>query len=180
MLTLALTRLRFVRRAFEGRSSCPLHPNPMRVLLIEDHTDTRTVFAMLLNRCGCQIVTAKSIEEARHRLDEMPFDLVISDLNLPDGDGAEFVREAKRRQQLSAIAVTGRLSEAERQKALAAGFNYYLTKPVDFRELRDALNTLKQFAAHDHQAVRGLPMKCSETGALNESVAHLASSDSRP
>ena len=113
----------------------------MQVLLIEDHTDTRTVFATLLNRCGCRTVTAKSIKEARGRLEAMPFDVVISDLNLPDGDGAEFIREAKELQQLKAIAVTGRVSDGERDAAIGAGFDYYLTKPVDFAELRTALAT---------------------------------------
>lgn len=124
----------------------------MQVLLIEDHTDTRTVFAMLLNRCGCQMVTAKSIEEARRWLGEMSFEVVISDLNLPDGDGADLVREAKQLQPVKAIAVTGRVSEEEREAALAAGFDYYLTKPIDFGELRDALSMLKQCRWRDGEA----------------------------
>ncbi len=112
----------------------------MRLLLVEDHTDTRAVVATLLNRCDYQIVTAKSIGEARTRLKEMLFDVLISDLSLPDGDGTDFVREAKRQQeQLKAIAVTGRDSEAEREAALAAGFDYYMTKPINFGELRETL-----------------------------------------
>jgi DNA-binding response OmpR family regulator len=67
----------------------------MTVLLVEDHADTRSVLEMLLNRCGCQTVTARSLKDARARLKEMSFDMLISDLNLPDGDGLDLVCEAK-------------------------------------------------------------------------------------
>src|SRR5205085_5290842 len=85
-------------------------PDCMHVLFVEDHTDTRAVLSLLLNRCGCQMVTAKNVQEARQRLEEMPFDVLVADLNLPDGDGTELVRYAKERQGLKAIAVTGRTS----------------------------------------------------------------------
>ena len=111
----------------------------MNVLLVEDHTDTRKVLETLLNRCGCQTVTAKNLQEARSRLQEMKFNFLISDLNLPDGDGLTLVTEAKRLQPIKAIALTGRASESERKDGLEAGFDYYLTKPIDFQELRTAL-----------------------------------------
>lgn len=111
----------------------------MQVLLVEDHTDTRTVLGTLLNRCGCRTVTAKNVRDARSRLEEMRFDVLISDLNLPDGDGIDLVKEAKRAQQLKAIAITGRCSDEERDEGLRAGFDCYLTKPIDFQQLREAL-----------------------------------------
>jgi DNA-binding response OmpR family regulator len=73
------------------------------------------------------------------RLKEMPFDILISDLNLPDGDGIDLVREAKQAHGLKAIALTGRTSEQEREQGLVAGFDCYLTKPIDFHELKVAL-----------------------------------------
>ena len=112
----------------------------MQVLLVEDHADTRTVLGTLLNRCGCRTVTAKNLHDARKRLKEMRFDVLISDLNLPDGDGIDLVREAKGAQQpLKAIAITGRTSDEERTEGLSAGFDCYLTKPIDLHELRQAL-----------------------------------------
>jgi DNA-binding response OmpR family regulator len=84
-------------------------------------------------------VTAKSVRDARARLQAMQFDVLISDLNLPDGDGIELVREAKRSQPLKAIAITGRTSDEERDAGLDAGFDCYLTKPIDFEQLRQAL-----------------------------------------
>ena len=111
----------------------------MRVLLVEDHADTRNVLGVLLNRCGCQTLTVKNVKDARHHLSKMPFDILISDLNLPDGDGIDFVREAKQTQSLKAIAVTARTSPEEREIGLQAGFDVYLTKPIDFHALRVAL-----------------------------------------
>lgn len=113
----------------------------MKVLLVEDHTDTRALLSTLLNRCGCQTVTAKNLSDARTRLEEMRFDVLISDLNLPDGDGIDLVREAKRKQPLKAIALTGRATAEERAAGLQAGFDCYLTKPIDFQELRKALSS---------------------------------------
>lgn len=111
----------------------------MYVLLVEDHSDTRSVLSTLLNRCGCRTITAKNLREARKRLEEMRFEILISDLNLPDGDGLELVREAKRLQPLKAIALTGRHSKEERAMGMKAGFDWYLTKPIDFQELRKAI-----------------------------------------
>ena len=110
-----------------------------RVLVVEDHADTRNVLELLLKRCGCQTVTAKNARDARIRLGEMQFEILICDLNLPDGDGIDLVREAKQRQHLKAIAVTARTGAEERERGLRAGFDVYLTKPIDFHELRCAL-----------------------------------------
>jgi CheY-like chemotaxis protein len=111
----------------------------MRILVVEDHSDTRTVLATLLSRCGCQTVIAKNMKDARSRLAEMSFDALVSDLNLPDGDGLDLVAEAKRLHVSKAIAVTGRTAVAEQERGLRAGCDFYLTKPVDFHQLRCAL-----------------------------------------
>ena len=111
----------------------------MTVLLVEDHADTRSVLEILLNRCGCRTVSAKNLKEAHARLKEIPFDMVISDLNLPDGDGLDLVREAKQILKLKTIAVTGRASDEERDQGLKAVVDYYLTKPIDYQQLKKAL-----------------------------------------
>lgn len=71
----------------------------------------------------------------------MAFAVLISDLNLPDGDGVELVRQAKEVQRIKAIAVTGRDTEQERIVGLKAGFDHYLTKPLNFAELQRAVNS---------------------------------------
>ena len=114
-----------------------------RVLVVEDHSDTRNVLELLLKRCGCQTVTAKNVRDARIHLGKMEFDILISDLNLHDGDGLDLVREAKQRQRLKAIAVTGRTGPEERESGFSAGIDVYLTKPIDYHELRCALGGAK-------------------------------------
>jgi len=111
----------------------------MRILVVEDHGDTRTVLATLLSRCGCQTVIAKNMKDARSHLAAMSFDALVVDLNLPDGDGLDLVVEAKHLHELKAIAVTGRTAITERELGLEAGCDFYLTKPVDFHQLRCAL-----------------------------------------
>jgi two-component system, NtrC family, response regulator PilR len=111
----------------------------MRVLVVEDHGNTRAVLATLLNRCGCQTVIAKNMKDARSHLATMSFDALVSDLNLPDGDGLDLVAEAKRVYALKAIAVTARTEVTEQERGLRAGCDFYLTKPVDFHQLRSAL-----------------------------------------
>jgi DNA-binding response OmpR family regulator len=111
----------------------------MQILLVEDHTDSRLILSNLLNHCGCQTVTAKNYKDACERLDEMRFDILIADLGLPDGDGLQLVRYAKEGQSLKAIALTARDSEEERNRGVEAGFDFYLTKPVDFHALRQAI-----------------------------------------
>ena len=113
----------------------------MQVLIVEDHTDSRAVLGTLLNHCGCRTVTAKTFKEACARLDEMRFDVLIADLGLPDGDGLELAQYAKQSQSLKTIALTARDSEEERNRGVHAGFDYYLTKPVDFHALREAIRS---------------------------------------
>jgi DNA-binding response OmpR family regulator len=74
----------------------------------------------------------------------MRFDILLSDLGLPDGDGLDVAREAKAVQpHIRAIALTARGSENDERLGREAGFDDYLTKPFDVRELRLALDKSK-------------------------------------
>src|SRR2546429_2639272 len=98
----------------------------MRVLVVEDHCDTRTVLATLLSRCGCQTLIAKNMKDARSQLATMRFDALVSDLNLPDGDGLDLVAGAKRVDDFKAIEVTGSTEAVERECCLRAGCDIYV------------------------------------------------------
>jgi DNA-binding response OmpR family regulator len=114
------------------------------ILLVEDHTDTRSVLSSLLGRSGYRIIAAKKAEEAKELLRRMRFDILLSDLGLPDGDGLDVAREAKAVQQhIRAIALTARGSENDVRLGREAGFDDYLTKPFDLHELRSALDKSK-------------------------------------
>jgi DNA-binding response OmpR family regulator len=70
------------------------------------------------------------------------FDAILSDLGLPDGSGCDVIREAKRRQGLAGVALTARGEEDDVARGREAGFDYHLTKPVDFAELRTVLEQI--------------------------------------
>lgn len=109
------------------------------ILYVEDHEDTRNILSRLLRRLGYKVDSVASYEAALQALDRSQFQVLLSDLGLPDGDGCDLVREAKRKQDLTAIALTARASDEEVERGWAAGFDHYLTKPFDMNELRSVL-----------------------------------------
>ena len=116
------------------------HPVGCRVLLVEDHGATRQAVAKLLERRGCVVVQAGSFAEAVERGAEGLFDLVISDLGLPDRDGSGLLAELRRRQpELRGIAVSGYGMEGDRERSRAGGFAFHLVKPVGIAALEDAI-----------------------------------------
>jgi PAS domain S-box-containing protein len=112
----------------------------LQILLVDDHRDTRSVLSRLLKRFGHEVTTTDSVKGALQFLDSREFDTLISDIGLPDDTGYNLVREAKRRQPLRAIALSGFGMEADIQRSLEAGFDYHVTKPVDLNRLRSLLD----------------------------------------
>jgi DNA-binding NtrC family response regulator len=110
------------------------------VLLVEDHETTRITLAGVVEREGCKVTAVASAGAAREKLREEEFDLVITDLRLPDGDGMEILDESKR---LSAgspvIIITGYGSEETAVQAMKKGAFNYLSKPLDLHRLRAEL-----------------------------------------
>lgn len=124
-------------------SSSPANrPASLRILLVEDHGDTRRILARLLTHCGHKISIAESVEEALAILQSKAFDAVLSDIGLPDGTGHEIIAEAKRTQQLKGVALTGFGMAEDVRRSKEAGFDFHLTKPVDFGELRNVLGQI--------------------------------------
>ena len=112
----------------------------MRVLLVEDHRDTRLVLSNLLTRYGHHVLSTETVHHALQLLDGAEFDMLLSDIGLPDGDGCELVGEARRRQPLKmTVALTALVSDDDRARGLRAGFDHYLTKPLDVRHLREVM-----------------------------------------
>ena len=110
------------------------------MLLVEDHRDTRLVLSKLLTHYGHDVLAAETVRDALQALDETRFDMLLSDIGLPDGDGCELVGEAKRRQPLrKTIALSALVSAEDQARGLHAGFDHYLTKPLDVRQLRQVM-----------------------------------------
>lgn len=114
----------------------------LRLLLVDDHADTRRILSRLLGKCGHEVSTAESGQNALKLLETEQFDALISDIGLPDTSGYELVREVKRRQPVQGIALSGFGMEEDVRRSLEAGFDYHLTKPVEFQELRALLQKI--------------------------------------
>ena len=111
----------------------------MHILLVEDHDDTRRGLLRLLILLGYRVSTADSVSAARQVLAARQLDALISDIGLPDGTGFEVVAEAQKRQRLKAVALTAWTTDDDRERGFKAGFDEYLGKPLDFRQLEGAL-----------------------------------------
>jgi PAS domain S-box-containing protein len=114
-----------------GESSSELAAAGLRILLVEDHDDTRLIFKMILAQKGHFVETAASGGEALTLAGQQPFDLVISDLGLPDFSGIELMNILRERYSLRGVAVSGYGMDEDIQRSKAAGFDYHVTKPAD-------------------------------------------------
>jgi len=109
----------------------------LRILVVEDHSDTLQALSHLLSHFGHEISLADRAQTALNIIDSKEFDVVLCDIALPDGSGYDVIAEAKRKRPVKAVALTGATEDIERGKQ--AGFDFHLTKPVDFHELRAVL-----------------------------------------
>jgi PAS domain S-box-containing protein len=111
-------------------------PRPLRLLLVEDHNDTRYALELILKRAKHIVRSASSAKGAMELAAEYPFDLVISDLGLPDLSGLEMMTELRDRFGLKGIAVSGYGMEDDVTRSREAGFLHHLTKPISMDGLR--------------------------------------------
>jgi PAS domain S-box-containing protein len=114
----------------------------LRILLVEDHGDTRRTLSRLLTHFGHEISVADSTQSAKDIVDTKEFDVVLSDIGLPDGSGYDVITHAKQKQPIKGVALTGFGMDEDIRKSKEAGFDFHLTKPVDFAELRTVLGQL--------------------------------------
>jgi CheY-like chemotaxis protein len=110
-----------------------------RILLVEDHEPTRTALGSLLTRRKYHVLSAPSVAAARTLVENNKFDLVISDLGLPDGDGFAFMAELRDKYGLRGIALSGYGTEQDVARGKNAGFVAHLTKPVRVESLEKTL-----------------------------------------
>ena len=116
----------------------PVAHKPMRVLLVEDHEDTNRSLTQLLRRRGYHVQAANSVQSALEAASQEPFDVLVSDIGLPDGSGIDLMQKLKTDRPIFGIALTGFGMEDDLRKSHEVGFNHHLVKPVDLNRL-DAL-----------------------------------------
>jgi CheY-like chemotaxis protein len=104
----------------------------VRILLVEDDPDARVLLESILTRCGAEVVAEEAGGSAIERLRESAFDVLVSDVGLPDFDGVELLRRIRDSgQALPAIAVTAFATEDDRRRLISGGFHAHVVKPVD-------------------------------------------------
>jgi len=113
-----------------------------RVLLVDDHYDTCIGMKRMLERHGYEITVAHSAEQAVEKVRIEDFDLLISDIGLPDRSGYELMREVRVNKDLPGIALSGFGSEQDVKQAREAGFSEHLTKPINFERLEKTIQNL--------------------------------------
>lgn len=126
----------------ETSLTLPIAAPGVRILLIEDHADTLRSLTHLLTRRGHSVTPAQSGAEAREQFERDSFDLIVSDLALPDCSGSELIAELLALRSTPAIALSGYGTESDIQSAKTAGFSEHLTKPIDLEKLMEAVNRL--------------------------------------
>jgi signal transduction histidine kinase/DNA-binding NarL/FixJ family response regulator len=151
-------RLHTVKPVITGRTERPptispqqIATRPMCVLVVEDHSDTAEQFARLLRRSGHEVICARTIREAHKYAMMTPaqdracaFDILISDLDLPDGSGRDLMRNLGKRYRIRGIAISGHGMKEDVENSMAAGFSYHITKPVDWQELKTAIRKIAE------------------------------------
>ena len=119
------------------------------VLVVDDEPDLRTLYELTLLREGHEVVSAPDLAQAREWLGQRRFDVLISDMRLPDGLGLELLRELGEQQRTEkTIVITAYGSAENAVEALKSGAFDYLTKPVDLKQLRAAVQAALHSQRH--------------------------------
>jgi PAS domain S-box-containing protein len=117
-----------------------------RILLVEDNFDTSKVMKVLLERRGFVVEIANSVAEAIEAAKLTAFDLVISDIGLPDGSGLDIIKALNAIRPVRGIALSGLGMEDDIRNSIDAGFDVHLVKPVNFEQLHEAVTKLLRTA----------------------------------
>jgi CheY-like chemotaxis protein len=114
-------------------------PDPLHILLVDDHDESLLVLKRLLERCGHTVATARTYAEAMDAADRRRCDLLISDVGLPDRSGLELMQEMRARYGIKGIALSGYTDDQDARNSEDAGFARHLNKPVVFTDLTAAI-----------------------------------------
>jgi two-component system CheB/CheR fusion protein len=117
----------------------PPSPGSLRILLVDDHADTCAALERLLTLRGHSVAAAHSMRGALEIASAESFDLLISDVGLPDGNGMDLIRYLRAQRPIRGIAISGFGMDADISKSLEAGFSEHLVKPVKLEKLETAI-----------------------------------------
>lgn len=125
---------------FKDTETEPANLDGLRILVVDDESDALDLIAMELTQHGAQVKSATSATEALTCLEQNEFDLLISDIGMPENDGYDLIREVRQREagktkRIPAVALTAYARVQDRMRAILAGYNTHVPKPVEANEL---------------------------------------------
>jgi CheY-like chemotaxis protein len=112
------------------------------ILVVDDHRDTLRSMKLLLTRLGYQVLAAENMTDALRIAQEEEFDILLSDIGLPDGSGLELIKRIRKTRNVPALALSGFGMDEDLQRSRDAGFSDHLTKPVSLDRLQSAIADL--------------------------------------
>ena len=127
---------------------------PLRIFVVENHPDTRKYLTMYLEMLGHEVEAVQTMEAALETIRIHDFDVLISDIGLPDGDGWELMQRASFRRPIYAIAMSGFGLGADQVRSKAAGFRHHVLKPFGPDELDSMLEEAAEELASCAAAAR--------------------------
>jgi PAS domain S-box-containing protein len=128
-------------------AECPPSLSGLRVLVVDDEPDTLDFLVAVLESCKVEVTAASSAAEAFRLLREVKPDVLVSDIGMPGEDGYQLIRRVRRLEdgeggRTPAVALTAYAREADRRKAIRAGFQAHMTKPLEPSELAEVVASL--------------------------------------
>ena len=114
------------------------------ILLVEDNPDSLRALSMSLSLLGYEVRPANSLRSALAAAEKGGYDLILSDLELGDGTGLDLLHSLGPGRSVPAIVLTGYGSDEDRKMCLDAGFETHLTKPIETRQLDEAIRSIIQ------------------------------------
>ena len=119
---------------------CPPSLDGIKILVVDDDPDARQLLSAILERCGAEVETCDSAARALLLFEEYKPDVLVSDIGMPEQDGYELIRQIREKEKgsgkrLPAVALTAFARTEDRLKALSAGYNIHVPKPVEPAEL---------------------------------------------
>jgi CheY-like chemotaxis protein len=135
----------------DGRTVVMEKLHGLRVLVVDDDRETLDMLKFVLAQCEAEVTTAASVREALQVLEHSRIDVLVSDLAMPDEDGYDLIRQVRKRVRegggnMPAIALSAYTRSEDRERALAAGFQLHLAKPIAPAELVSALGSFRKAA----------------------------------
>jgi PAS domain S-box-containing protein len=137
---------------------------PLRLMLVEDHQDTAATLLRLLARRGYEVKSAGSVASALDLAKTFDFDVLVSDIGLPDGTGVDLLRKLREmpgKEKLCGIALSGFGMDEDIARSREAGFTQHLTKPVDFAQLQQCLMRIGQQLTANKESHVEEEMRCA-------------------